>query len=303
MSLIEEFVPCMITGNKLELETALGVFFALSSLPDDPNVVNRFFGSAHQSEAERAVQRAALSDRLSTSHRLLVAATRHFLESPFTKSALLAWLFAVAHSNRGRTRMRVARNTLSSDGFLLNILAVVFTLLERLVPSTGAGLARTVDFGFCTQMMRLDWDDETRLGVTNEDLQKSMRNQHHSSMAAAAERSPQSDQDDSKCSSNSYHGESNASAAADSSSSLVLQPSLSAVDMLAPVARPTSDSATLSAVSDEAPADTSIFSERQSEADRAFFVRCMPPTHSGIICDKNREKNWAVCLRSSLYWK
>lgn len=273
MALIEEFVPCMITGNKLELETALGVFFALSSLPDDPNVVNRFFGAAaHQSEAERAVQRAALSDRLSTSHRLLVTATLHFLESPFTKSALLAWLFAVAHSNRGRTRMRVARNTLSSDGFLLNILAVVFSVLERLVPSAGPGVLSAVDIGFCTQLARLDWDDETRLGVSNEDLLKLQRSARHTAAVAEAAGSSK--------------------AAADRAAvSLSLPPP---VDMLAPVAWPTSDTGALVAVSDAAPADAAVFAERQSEADRAFFVRSMPPTHSGIICDKNREKNWAV---------
>jgi hypothetical protein len=202
--------------------------------------------------------------------------------------------------------MQTARNVLSTDGFLLNVLAVVFRLLKR--QSSDA----TLSLEFCALPCRLELDDETRLALSHDEILRYQRQgvaldaptpaspTHSASLLAVPYTPVRSSQ---VPVSPFMQG---------SSPVITVSPSIqplqeNAVSPLPPPSRPVCldplqllGSNVLPSYATDVPSASTyspgcpFFPDRSSEADRAFFIHSQSTTHEGVICDKKREKSFEV---------
>jgi ubiquitin conjugation factor E4 B len=143
--------PKAADGRTLEFQSILGPAFGISGMPDitlhplsppmrQPNVATQLFPADPEHARPADVRNAFLTlhSALKNLHRSLHSLVLLMLKNGDTKEAMLNWLAAVLESNIERAKMHPNIKKAATDGFMVNIAAVMLKLSEPFMdPGSG----------------------------------------------------------------------------------------------------------------------------------------------------------------------
>ncbi|EGC28981.1 hypothetical protein DICPUDRAFT_59083 [Dictyostelium purpureum] len=161
-------LPCWVdpsfNGKDMERKTVLGSLFMPSSASDDGMALKHFFANASTMD-RNSISDSFLSIRqIQTNiHNSLLDLLKGFLKAhPDNKEAFLSWVVPVIEKNLERNKMQVDRAKACSDGFALNLCAVLVLLCESFVDISFSKVSM-VETGFLLSGKRHDISKDTRL--------------------------------------------------------------------------------------------------------------------------------------------
>ncbi|KAK6517248.1 hypothetical protein TWF281_003911 [Arthrobotrys megalospora] len=156
------FLPSNLRPPDFEVETLLGPYFRISPLQG--RVVETYFPSP-KTQAPAALNLASSSLRISIKtyqDQLSVIINYLVRASPEARGRVLDFFASVLNSNSKRRALQVQENTVSSDGFLLNITAVLNKLCDPFMDATYSKVDK-IDPRYFKQSPRLDIKNETKI--------------------------------------------------------------------------------------------------------------------------------------------
>ncbi|KAL7273982.1 Ubiquitin conjugation factor E4 [Rhizina undulata] len=155
----EEAPPHMI-----EKISFLGPFFRLSPLQS--SVFQEYFSDAHNKQ-QIALDNATKALRLSTQtlQEQLYQITMSLIRaSPDARNKVLDYFAAVINANQKRGALQVDPTTVASDGFMLNITAVLNRLCEPFMDASFSKINK-IDIDYLRRDPRVDINEETKLNA------------------------------------------------------------------------------------------------------------------------------------------
>lgn len=175
-----------VDGRYIENRTVLGAVFGISSIPDimenplsassggrTPDVAEKCFpGGDAGRKADIRTAATTIQSSLDQVHSFLHIITMALLKNQDAKSRVLDWFAAALSVNKERTKMRPDMKKASTDGFMLNVSAVLLRLCRPFLdPSTGKAWSK-LDVRYLSdpRARGCAFDDDTRLGLTNDEL-------------------------------------------------------------------------------------------------------------------------------------
>eukprot|EP00889_Picochlorum_renovo_P004108 jgi/Picre1/31138/NNA_006492.t1 len=177
-----------VDGRFIENKTILGAAFGISSIPDimenplsasdngrSPDVAEKCFpGGDAGRKADIRSAATTIQTSLDQAHALLHRIIMTLLKNQDAKTRVLDWFAAVLSVNKERTKMRPDMKKASTDGFMLNVSAVLLRLCRPFLdPSTGKAWSKLdVRYLSDSRARGCASDDDTRLGLTHEELQQ-----------------------------------------------------------------------------------------------------------------------------------
>ena len=171
------------TGRGIEFRTVLGPAFGISAIPDisedpitpkmirKPDVAQQCFPSTdadHRANHRAAFSsvHAALGQLHSQLHRIIMS----LLRNPDAKEATVDWLAAALRANAERAKMQPDLRKAATEGFMLNVAAVLLKLCDPFLdPLLGKAWGR-LDARYVSDPAARGAcvEDDTRLGATSE---------------------------------------------------------------------------------------------------------------------------------------
>lgn len=156
------FVDKSIPAAQLEVATILGPYFQISPLQAD--VTKSYFfepktmdpGKIRNSQNSLQLALRTHQDELFDIVNTLVRS------SPEARERVLDWFALTVNANHKRRAMRVDKTTVSSDGFMVNVNAVLDKLCEPFMDAQFSKLDR-VDIDYLRRDPRIDIKDETKI--------------------------------------------------------------------------------------------------------------------------------------------
>lgn len=177
-----------VDGRFIENKTILGAAFGISSIPDimenplsasdngrSPDVAEKCFpGGDAGRKADIRTAATTIQTSLDQAHTFLHRIIMTLLKNQDAKTRVLDWFAAVLSVNKERTKMRPDMKKASTDGFMLNVSAVLLRLCRPFLdPSTGKAWSKLDVLYLSDSRARgCAFDDDTRLGLTHEELQQ-----------------------------------------------------------------------------------------------------------------------------------
>lgn len=160
------WLPTPITasgGRELSRLSLLGPFLALSPFAEDePSLVRAYYEDRDPEHIQLAHQ--TLQAKLEAARAQLHVAMRTLLLS--SREAVLTWLGAVLKANERRCQLQVEPRQVASDGFMLNLAAVLQLLALRVQPDKV-----DPEYPLC-QGARVDITADTRLCLTAQEAEQ-----------------------------------------------------------------------------------------------------------------------------------
>ncbi|XP_075543042.1 ubiquitination factor E4B isoform X3 [Dermacentor variabilis] len=160
------WLPTPITasgGRELSRLSLLGPFLALSPFAEDePSLVRAYYEDRDPEHIQLAHQ--TLQAKLEAARAQLHVVMRTLLLS--SREAVLTWLGAVLKANERRCQLQVEPRQVASDGFMLNLAAVLQLLALRVQPDKV-----DPEYPFC-QGARVDITADTRLCLTAQEAEQ-----------------------------------------------------------------------------------------------------------------------------------
>ncbi|KAK6339107.1 hypothetical protein TWF696_009891 [Orbilia brochopaga] len=156
------FLPQGLRPPDLEIETLLGPYFRISPLQG--RVVELYFPSP-KTQPPSALNLASSSLRLSMkAHQdQLSAIINHLVRaSPEARGKVLDFFATVLNLNTKRRALQIQENTVSSDGFLLNITAILNKLCDPFMDATYTKVDK-IDVRYFKQHPRINIREETKI--------------------------------------------------------------------------------------------------------------------------------------------
>lgn len=170
-------------GRVVEFQTLLGTAFGISAIPDVaghplqpgirlPDVVQQCFGqdltAARSSDLRSSISsiHAAMGQLHSQLHRIIMA----LLRNSETREHALNWLAAALRTNQERAKMRPDIKKAATDGFMLNVAAVLLKMCDPFMdPMSGKAWPR-LDARYASDPAARGrcFEDDTRIGATSE---------------------------------------------------------------------------------------------------------------------------------------
>ncbi|EAL61256.1 U box domain-containing protein [Dictyostelium discoideum AX4] len=157
-------------GKEMERNTILGSLFSPSSASDDGSTIKQYFSNASTMN-KNTIGDAFISIRQiqMNIHNGLVDLLKGFLKvQQENKEAFLSWLASAVEKNLERNKLQVDRTKACSDGFALNLCAVLVLLCEAFV-DIDCSKVSMVDTNFLLSGKRHDITKDTRLCATSEE--------------------------------------------------------------------------------------------------------------------------------------
>ncbi|EPS43221.1 hypothetical protein H072_2789 [Dactylellina haptotyla CBS 200.50] len=156
------FLPHGLRPPELEVDTLLGPYFRVSPLQG--RVVEAYFPSP-KTQAPSALNLASSTLRISMkTHQDQLSTIINYLvrASPEARGRVLDFFALVLNSNSKRRALQVQENTVSSDGFLLNITAVLNKLCDPFMDATYSKVDK-IDVRYFKQQPRVSIQEETKI--------------------------------------------------------------------------------------------------------------------------------------------
>lgn len=166
-----------INGRQFETESALGLFFKLSPLPDvmgvgEPNFVESCFSNVttrtkRDVDASFAMLRGCTNTLIEGLYQIMFVMLKHGGE---VREGVLAWFEAALRVNAGRGKMRVDLRTLTSHGGAHNMSAVALRLALPFLDPTSGKYDKISPAYVRSRACKLSLGDETRLSMTADEV-------------------------------------------------------------------------------------------------------------------------------------
>ncbi|KAK3941785.1 ubiquitin elongating factor core-domain-containing protein [Diplogelasinospora grovesii] len=159
--------PCFHMAQSapgIEKNTILGPFFRISPL--QPEVTTVYFTGPRTMDKPRIkTSQNALQMTLTAHQTNLKTIINSFIRaSPQTRNQVLDWFAYIMNANHKRRAMQVDPREVSSDGFMINVTAVLDTLCEPFMDSTFSKVDR-IDINYFKRNPRVNITDETKLNA------------------------------------------------------------------------------------------------------------------------------------------
>jgi ubiquitin conjugation factor E4 B len=151
-----------VEPQDIERKTIFGPFFQLSPL--QPAAILRDFANPRDMDAS-AIRIAQDSVRVQCSthqKELLTIISTFVRHSAEARNRVLDWFAYILNTNQKRRAMRVDPREVASDGFMMNVTAVLDLLSEPFLDNTFAKVDR-IDVNYFRRKPRIDIDEETKL--------------------------------------------------------------------------------------------------------------------------------------------
>ncbi|KAF8474888.1 ubiquitin elongating factor core-domain-containing protein [Kalaharituber pfeilii] len=161
------FLPTNIAAHDIETSTLLGPYFKLSPLQQ--KTVELYF-SALKTRTPTALSDATRALRLTvqtTQDQLFQIINTLIRTSPEARNKMLDWFAKVLNLNVKRAAIQVEPTTVASDGFMLNVTAVLTRLCEPFMDVNYSKIAK-VEIEYLRRNSRLDISLETKLNADDQ---------------------------------------------------------------------------------------------------------------------------------------
>ncbi|KAI5926032.1 ubiquitin elongating factor core [Camillea tinctor] len=147
-----------------ELQTILGPFFRLSPLQTD--VARSYFnGPRTIDQGHVKTGQAALQMTLKAHQGDLTSIINAFVRaSAQSRNHTLDWFAFIMNNNHKRRAMRVKPTDIASDGFMVNVTAILDQLCQPFMDATFSKIDK-VDIEYLRRNPRIDMSDETKLNA------------------------------------------------------------------------------------------------------------------------------------------
>ncbi|KAI0913526.1 ubiquitin fusion degradation protein 2 [Ustulina deusta] len=147
-----------------ETDTILGPFFRISPLQTE--VTKSYFASPRTIDPGHVKSsQTALQMTLKAHQGDLIGIINAFVRaSPTTKDSTLDWFAFSLNSNHKRRALQVKATEVASDGFMVNVTAILDKLCEPFMDSTFSKINK-VDLDYLRRTPRVDMSDETKLNA------------------------------------------------------------------------------------------------------------------------------------------
>ncbi|KAH8198666.1 hypothetical protein TruAng_007164 [Truncatella angustata] len=152
------------TAVASETETILGPFFRISPLQTE--VTKTYFSSPRTIEqgAVRTSQ-SALQMTLKTHQGDLTSVINAFVRAGQTaRNRILDWFAFIMNTNHKRRALHVDPKDVASDGFMVNITAILDQLCEPFMDATFSKVSK-IDIDYLRRQPRINMSDETKLNA------------------------------------------------------------------------------------------------------------------------------------------
>jgi len=165
--------PNIQSGKEMETNSFLGPFFRLTPCPPDTSVRGHYF------LAPSAMSQQNIDTAFSAIRHILVSSQQSCFEgvklllkaSPETKEGVLEWISVVLNRNVERTRIQADRRSMSSDGFMLNLSAVLLSFCVPFISPASPKLD-LIETSCLLLSSRLQSSSDTKLGATSDEVQQ-----------------------------------------------------------------------------------------------------------------------------------
>ncbi|MEW5316627.1 MAG: hypothetical protein WDW38_007987 [Sanguina aurantia] len=177
---MREFLPDLAlgTGRAIQLPGCswLGPFFCMSALPDGPNSAPQpdvgqqcfaNFSTRRQSEVLQAQEALRMSSKQLVGQ--LHAVVEILLKNKGTKSSMVNWLATVISGNEERGKMQPNPLKAASDGFFMNLTAVLFRLCAPFADPALPVFWKRIDPRFVTLNPLISFSGDTKLAADQEE--------------------------------------------------------------------------------------------------------------------------------------
>jgi ubiquitin conjugation factor E4 B len=148
----------------IEKHTLLGPFFRISPLQRE--VTKEYFAAPKTMDKRHInTSQEALRLTLQTHQRDLLEIINHFVRaSPKSRNRTLDWFAYIVNANHKRRALQVDPNTVSSDGFMMNVTVVLDGLCEPFMDTTFSKVSK-IEIDYLKRDPRVDIKDETKLNA------------------------------------------------------------------------------------------------------------------------------------------
>ncbi|KAI0865512.1 ubiquitin fusion degradation protein 2 [Xylaria cubensis] len=147
-----------------ETDTILGPFFRISPLQTE--VTKTYFASPRTIDPGHVKSsQTALQMTLKAHQGDLIGIINAFVRaSPVAKNNTLSWFAFSLNSNHKRRALQVKATDVASDGFMVNVTAILDKLCEPFMDSTFSKISK-IDLDYLRRAPRVDMSDETKLNA------------------------------------------------------------------------------------------------------------------------------------------
>ncbi|OTB04059.1 hypothetical protein M426DRAFT_321157 [Hypoxylon sp. CI-4A] len=147
-----------------ETQTILGPFFRISPLQTE--VTGTYFASPRSlNPSQIKSSQNALQMTLKAHQSDLAGIVNAFIRSgESARSRILDWFAFIVNSNHKRRALQVKSNEVASDGFMVNITAILDKLCEPFMDAS-FGKVERIDTDYLRRHPRVDMSDETKLNA------------------------------------------------------------------------------------------------------------------------------------------
>ncbi|KAI8934381.1 hypothetical protein NX059_009117 [Plenodomus lindquistii] len=159
----ETFLPSDIEAQNIETHTFLGPFFRLSPMQADV-ALNYFSGSNGVDKGLVMNAQRAVRMTLQTHQEELLDIVNSFIKNKESREKMLNWFALTVNKNHKRRAIQVDGNTVSSDGFMVNVTIILDRLCEPFMDATFSKIDR-IDIDYLRRSPRVDITDETKINA------------------------------------------------------------------------------------------------------------------------------------------
>jgi ubiquitin conjugation factor E4 B len=154
------------TGKEMEVNSILGPFFRMVSFSDDPHIGCNCIPATLRSPVEEQEALSNVREQLHAAQRAALEILHSFLKSGREeREYVLRWLGSVLERNNARSKIQVDPITVASDGFMINITAVLLALCEPFLSHSSSKIS-FIDPEYFVKSNRINIEEETRLAMS-----------------------------------------------------------------------------------------------------------------------------------------
>ncbi|KAF2431845.1 putative ubiquitin fusion degradation protein UfdB [Tothia fuscella] len=157
------FIPDGVTADRLEVDSLLGPFFRLSPLQGEV-AANYFAGARARDEAFIRNSQDALRLTLRSHQEQLINIVNCMVKNAAARSRILDWFALTVNLNHKRRAFHVEKNTVSSDGFMINVTAILDMLCEPFMDASFTKVDR-IEVDYFRRSPRVNIQDETKINA------------------------------------------------------------------------------------------------------------------------------------------
>lgn len=160
----ERFLPSKLSAPNFETTTLLGPYFRISPLQTD--VTTQYFAAplsltkGHIANSQQSLRMALQTHQM----ELLDVTNRIIKTGKDSRERMLNWFAKCVNINHKRRALHVKADTVSSDGFMINVTVCLDQLCEPFMDATFSKIDR-IDVDYLRRSPRIDIKDETKLNA------------------------------------------------------------------------------------------------------------------------------------------